>query len=65
MFFYKRLMNFQNIRHKKTSDSKKTQVLEITDFNNFKKDMEKYAKETISWGKRSNEILYNSTWSQK
>jgi hypothetical protein len=44
---------------------KRRQALEVKGFKNFDGDMERFARETVLWGRRSNAILHNATWSQK
>tara|TARA_Y100000310_G_scaffold221576_1_gene223171 strand:- start:27361 stop:29373 length:2013 start_codon:yes stop_codon:yes gene_type:complete len=43
--------------------SRKKQSLEIVEGKDFGDDKTKYARETILWGRRSNNILYDVIWS--
>lgn len=43
--------------------SKNKQILKIVGCKDFGDDKVRYAKETVLWGRRSNNLLYDATWS--
>jgi putative methyltransferase len=53
--------NFFEVNRPKITKNKQT--LKIVGGKDFGDDKERYARETVLWGRRSNKILYDSDWS--